>query len=391
MAGQGGELSAFLIPTAYRPPAPERTGRLLWRNERTVPLRNLCEFGVLERPDRDFWHQQKGERGSLANSKTRILIVDDYEPWRRFSSSTLQKHLEYQVIGEVSEGLEAVQQAQELRPDLILLDIGLPTLNGIEAARRIQKVSPTSKIVFVTENRSVDVAKAALSTGAGGYVVKSNAGSELLPAVRAVLEDKRFVSASLADLVKAPEDDPPSIGHRHEVSFCADDGSLVDGYARFIEAALKNGNAIIVVVTEAHRSHLLSRLEADGVNVPAAIEQGSYIPWDASDALSSLTVGDTLDPVRCAKVIGGLIVAAARSVKGEYGRVVACGEIAPTLLAMGNAEGAIRLEHLWDEITRGYGVHTLCGYLSSAFSDKGSSPILEHICAAHSAVHGLQS
>lgn len=328
----------------------------------------------------------------MANSTIRILLVDDYETWRRFSSSTLQQQPEYQVIGEVADGLEAVQQAQERQPDLILLDIGLPTLNGIEAARRIQEVSPTSKILFVSENRLVDVAEAALRTGAAGYVVKSNAAAELLPAVKAVLEGKRFVSASLTGHDrKASGDDRAAIRHRHEVAFYADDGSLVDGYARFIESALKSGNAVIVVATGAHHASLLSRLEADGVNVPAAIEQGSYIPWDAYDALSRLTVGDTPDPVRCAEVIGDLIRGAAQGVKEEDGRVVACGEIAPALLSRGNAEGAIILERLWDEITRGYGVHTLCGYLSSAFSAKGSRPILDGICAAHSAVHGLES
>jgi DNA-binding NarL/FixJ family response regulator len=128
----------------------------------------------------------------------RVLIVDDYEPWHAFVATTFHKETELQVVGKVSDGLQAVQMAQELQPDLILLDIGLPKLNGIEAARRIREVSPASKIVFVSENRSADVAEEALSTGAGGYVVKSDAASELLPAIKAVLEGKRFVSASLA-------------------------------------------------------------------------------------------------------------------------------------------------------------------------------------------------
>jgi len=110
----------------------------------------------------------------------------------------LKKYSGLQVIGEASDGLQAVQKTQELKPDLVLLDIGLPTLNGIEVARRIREVSPTSKILFVSENRSADVAEKAMSMGAHGYVVKSDAGSELLPAVKAVLEGKRFISASLA-------------------------------------------------------------------------------------------------------------------------------------------------------------------------------------------------
>ena len=321
----------------------------------------------------------------------RVLLVDDYAPFRHFVRSILQKQPELQIIGEVSDGMEAVQKVQELRPDLILLDIGLPTLNGIEVARQIRKLSPTSKILFVSENRSWDIAKEALRSGGDGYVVKSDAASELLPAVRAVLEGERFVSWSLADHHStAPKDEhTAAIRHCHEVAFYADDVSLVDGYARFIESALNIGNAVIVVVTEAHRASLIPRLEADGVNVPAAIEQGSYIPLDAADTLSKLTVNDMPDPVHCAKVIGDLIMEAAKGVKGEHGRVVVCGEIAPTLLSKGNAEGAIKLEHLWDEITRGYGVHTLCGYLSSAFPNKEDSPAFERICAEHSAVHSL--
>jgi DNA-binding NarL/FixJ family response regulator len=128
----------------------------------------------------------------------RILVVDDYEPWSRYISTTLQKQPELEVSGQVSDGLQAVQQAHELQPDLILLDIGLPTINGIEAARRIRKVSPSSKILFVSENRALEIAEEALNTGAGGYVLKSDAATELLPAIKAVLEGKRFVSASLA-------------------------------------------------------------------------------------------------------------------------------------------------------------------------------------------------
>lgn len=127
-----------------------------------------------------------------------ICLVDDYEPWRRFVATTLQKVPQLRIVCEASDGLDAVLQARQLQPDLILLDIGLPKLNGIEAARRIREVSPTSRILFVSENRCPDIAEEALRTGAGGYVVKSDAGNELLAAVRTVLSGKRFISASLA-------------------------------------------------------------------------------------------------------------------------------------------------------------------------------------------------
>jgi DNA-binding NarL/FixJ family response regulator len=329
------------------------------------------------------------QKGSGTDMFVRILVVDDYEPWHRFISTILQKQPELQIIGRVSDGVEAVLQSQQLQPDLILLDIGLPTLNGIEAARQIREVSPTSKILFVSENRSPDIAEEALRVGARGYVVKSDTSSELLPAIEAVLQGKQFVSAALARRYSSAPKNDHAMAHCHEVAFYQDDVSVVDGYAGFIESALKTGNAVILVATHSHRASLLPRLEADGVKVAAALEQGSFISLDAADTLAKLTVNDMPDAVRCAKVIGDLIMEAVKAVKGEHARVVVCGEIAPTLLSKGDAEGAIKLEHLWDEITRAYGVHTLCGYLWSAFPDKESSPVFNRICTEHSAVHGL--
>ena len=128
----------------------------------------------------------------------RVLVVDDYQPWRHFVSSELQKRPELQVICEVSDGLDAVHKAQELRPDLILLDIGLPTLNGMDAARQIRELGSKPKIIFLTQESSPDIMQEALSLGAEGYVVKACAATELLPAVEAVLHGREFVSASLA-------------------------------------------------------------------------------------------------------------------------------------------------------------------------------------------------
>ena len=105
-----------------------------------------------------------------------------------------------QVVGEVSDGIEAVQKAQELKPDLIVLDIGLPHLNGIEASRQIRRVSPKSKILILTENRLPEIAALSLLVGANGYVVKSDAATELLIALEVILEGRQFVSARLTGL-----------------------------------------------------------------------------------------------------------------------------------------------------------------------------------------------
>ena len=127
----------------------------------------------------------------------KILVVEDFEPLRRVICSTLQQREDFQVNGEAGDGLEAIQKSEELQPDLILLDISLPKLNGIEAARRIGKVAPKAKILFLTQNTSRDVATAALSTGASGYIVKSHAGEVLFEALEAVSQGKRFVSGGI--------------------------------------------------------------------------------------------------------------------------------------------------------------------------------------------------
>lgn len=132
----------------------------------------------------------------LGRQSTRILIVDDYAPWRRFLRSTLEKRTDLEVIGEVSDGLEAVKQAEALRPDLILLDIGLPTLNGIEAARQIRQVAPQTAILFLTQDSSPEVVEEALRLGLG-YVIKVNA-AELLTAIDEVLHGRKFISSVLA-------------------------------------------------------------------------------------------------------------------------------------------------------------------------------------------------
>jgi len=131
-------------------------------------------------------------------SSIRVLVVDDFKPWHHLIATMLWKQPELRIIEDVSDGLTAVQRAQELQPDLILLDIGLPTISGLEVARRIRQCSPQSKILFISENLSPGIAEEALSTGAGGYLVKSDAANELLPAIKAVLEGKRFISSRLA-------------------------------------------------------------------------------------------------------------------------------------------------------------------------------------------------
>jgi len=316
----------------------------------------------------------------------RILISDDYADWRRLVRLLLQVRPEWQVVAETSDGLEAVRKVEDLKPDLILLDIALPKLNGIEAARRIRQLSPSSKIVFLSQNNDRDVVREALSTGALGYVCKIDAEGELLPAVDAVLRGEQFASSSL----KGYEFTATSVEHaphRHEVLFYSDDAVFLDSLARFIGIALRSGDVAIVAISESHRDGLVLRLKAQGLDVDAATQQGRYIQLDVAKTLSTFMVNDMPDSARFFEVVRGLIHSAGKVAKGEHSRVVACGEGVALLWAEGKADAAIRLEQLWDQVGKTFEVDILCGYALSSFHGEEGEHVFRSICAEHSAVY----
>lgn len=343
------------------------------------------------------------EKAVRIRESVRVLVAEDYEPWRHFVRLTLERRPEYHLIGEVSDGLEAVQKAQELQPDLIVLDIGLPTLNGIEAGRRIRHYAPHSKILFLSENHSLDVAEEALRSGGSGFVLKSDAAGELALAVKAVLQGKRFISSSLgmisgarpdpgtgyqpfADDLRASiprEVEPPS---RHEVTFYSDDRRFLDDVTLFVGTALRAGNAAIVAATESHRINLIPRLQAYGVHIAGAIEENRYLAFDASDTLSTFVVDGMPDPTLFMKSFANLILIAASAAHAEHPRVAIFGEGVHVLCAQGNPEAAIQIEKLANQLGRTHHVDILCAYCLSTLGGLDER-IFQQVCEEHSAVH----
>ena len=130
---------------------------------------------------------------------TRILVADDLAEWRATARSILQVRPEWQVISEAFDGLQAVQKTSELRPDIVLLDIGMPILNGIEAAGHILRDCPATTVIFVTQENDEDIRTAALATGAAEYLLKQNALRDLVPAIEAALGDGSFSYAPASE------------------------------------------------------------------------------------------------------------------------------------------------------------------------------------------------
>jgi DNA-binding NarL/FixJ family response regulator len=144
----------------------------------------------------------------LEKPTIQILLVEDFTPYRTLVTLMLGQNPHLRVIGEASDGLEAVEKAQQLKPDLVLMDIGLPKLNGLEAARSIRQLVPSSRVVFLTQETDMEVVKEALSLGAWGYIVKQHGATELLEGLEAILQGQRFVSSGATDTASTIDPNP---------------------------------------------------------------------------------------------------------------------------------------------------------------------------------------
>jgi len=310
-----------------------------------------------------------------------VLVVDDYEPWRQYVCAEVRKHARWCVIGEASDGLEAVRMAHALEPDLIVLDIGLPGINGIEAARRILGQRPDSRILFLTEQHSADIAEAALEAGGRGYLLKVDAGRDLLFAMEAVVNFGQFVTSGLMRPVAAG----PRGEHWHEAAFYSDDASILDEYTSFAEVALADGNTLIFVGDESRRSALQQRLQERGFDVDRLVAEGRCMLLDVERVLSEILVDGAIDDAAFRDRAVPLID---RAQSTSRGRVAVCGDGCGRLFRGGNSDAALRLERLWDELARERQLDLFCGYLVDVprLADDRYA-LFQSICKEHSLVH----
>jgi DNA-binding NarL/FixJ family response regulator len=322
-------------------------------------------------------------------SSVRVLVVEDFEPFRRIICSLLRKSPELQVIGEASDGLEAVQKAEELQPNLILLDVGLPTLNGIEVARRIRELSPKSKILFVTQESDAEVVQEGLRIGALGYILKTHMGIELLAAVDAVCQGRQFIGSGLPDRHFLDAADTAVIKgdeQRHFVQFYTDDDFWRDNVREFLCTALSEGKSVIVCATRLHVTALQESMQAHHIDVQGLEKVGRYITLDAGDTLLKFMDADMPNQRKFASLLGSVIREAEEAAIATNNRVTIVGEMVAVLWAQAKFDATIRLEQLWNDIARTHSFHLLCAYPASGFQGEQKGQPYAAICAQHSAM-----
>jgi CheY-like chemotaxis protein len=308
----------------------------------------------------------------MTHMSQRILIVEDHEPSRRFIRALLASRTETQTF-EVSDGPAAIEKAEALQPDVILLDISLPGLHGLEVARQLPRIAPPSRVLFVSQELDPDVIHETLRLGGRGYVHKLRCDEDLMPAIDAVLEGRRFVSSIL-------ESTHP---RSHKVLFCSDDAALIDGFSRFAGASIRAGHAAIVLATEPHRNGVLRTLRETEVDIDAGIERGTCLLLDAAATLETIMVDGAPDHLRFLEGLRGLICAASKATGLEYPRVAICGECVGLLCANGDLDAAITIEKIGNDLVKAYDVDILCAYPLPRWRD---DDLFRRVCAQHSAV-----
>ena len=313
-------------------------------------------------------------------SPQRVLVVEDHAPFRSIICKLLQQRLDLRIVGEANNGLDAIRQAEALRPDVVVLDIGLPKVNGLDVAGRLRTLIPDAKVMFVTIESSLDVVEQAFSIGAHGYVYKPRALRDVLPVLDAIVDGARFVNGGLERISRGDG----LATHRHCVHFCSNDTLAIDALSRFVAGALGDGATVIAVLTAARDERLRGSLQASRVDVERAVRQSRYVLLELTDLIAVATVNGRPDATRCFSRAMDLVAAALRRSENPHARVAACGEGTSTLWAQGHVEAAIQLEHLWDEFAQTSRMDILCTFPLVARS--GSGKAVRSLCAEHTAV-----
>ena len=308
--------------------------------------------------------------------RPRVLLADDDGGISRAISRTLAA--DFEVVASVTSGREAVDTVPHLDPDVVVLDISMPGLNGFETAEELKRSGSRSRIVFLTMHHDDTFVAKAIECGAAGYVPKMVAWADLVPALHHALAGRQYLP-SLTPLVMTDSD-------THAVQFRGDDGSWLDGAADVLSSALQRGDTIATVLLESNRDALALLMKERRWNLADLREQGRYLMFDAEAAATDVMRGGCPDVDTLTGLVN--VLERARTATGDRARshLTIVGEIAPVLWRNGNPDAALEVERLWDELTRSLPILTICAYPMDYLGHDAMAAFSSDICAHHSVV-----
>ena len=319
----------------------------------------------------------------MTGSPLEVVVIDDHHAWRQQVTAMVEKSGAWRVTGEAADGGEGCALVASLQPDLILLDIELPTMSGIETATRILAANPSARILFLSGHSSWDVIEAALLTGARGYVLKNFAGTDLLPAMAAVAAGRRFLSGAAGGRPFNADEDRHH-AHLHDAGFYSSDAALIDEYEAFAADGLLAGKVVVSLLGAERRQALFERLTARGFDMTRALAEDRYIALDVDAVQTPLMIDGLPDESLFWNMVIAVMMRAARASRSNAPAIAGFGDGAQTLWRNGMPAAAVLIEQMWNDVSKTLNVDVLCGY-SLPSVDAEDHEMRELIGAAHSA------